>query len=216
MIVLSPFHRPSTSSENTKNSKVRRGSGDSNSRPTSAGLSFTSPRKVSPMVLDQPTEDIAEQFLERKRRLSLIAEGSVFNQKENINEVNSPSKPWETKQTKSTTIASADEGKSKGQPATKTTFHKIAKFQFLDFSANAKVSVGKTVGEWREEVHGGVKMWVNIKTNEVSVRNPFEPDKRKFEENGTFRVKTGPIPKGTAANLYDQSAVSEMFRILDA
>ncbi len=111
---------------------------------------------------------------------------------------------------------------------TTTTLQKIAQFQFLDFTSNNKNNnnkatvVSKVRGDWREEIHGGVKMWVNMKTNEVSVSNPFpkeegEEEKKKFseEENGTFRVRKGPIPKGTATTLYDQSAVSEMFKLLD-
>jgi hypothetical protein len=72
--------------------------------------------------------------------------------------------------------------------------------------------------EWRIETHGGVKMWVNNKTNEVSVANPLanEIKKKPFgvQRDFTFRVKQGPIPHGTASHMYDSSAVKEMFQML--
>jgi hypothetical protein len=72
--------------------------------------------------------------------------------------------------------------------------------------------------EWRIETHGGVKMWVHNKTNEVSVVNPLanEIKKKPFgvQRDFTFRVKQGPIPHGTASHMYDSSAVKEMFQML--
>lgn len=70
--------------------------------------------------------------------------------------------------------------------------------------------------EWRLENHGGVKMWVNTKTNEVSLTNPNNVKKTPVHRaDVTLRVKAGPVPTGTASNLYDSGAVKELFALLD-
>lgn len=233
------FFRPTSSCEATKpNSTVgtpekpqRRHSLESGlSRPSTASKShIISSRKILPLN-DQPTGEIEEQFLERKRRLSEIAEGVI------VGDYATLSRPRSSLTKRNSVKSIITEPATTSIPntslnstaTTTTTLQKIAKFQFLDFTSNNKNNnnkatvVSKVRGDWREEIHGGVKMWVNMKTNEVSVSNPFpkeegEEEKKKFaeEENGTFRVKKGPIPKGTATTLYDQSAVSEMFKLLD-
>eukprot|EP01040_Poterioochromonas_malhamensis_P008768 gene8768-9502_t len=236
------FSRPTSSYESTKpNSTVgtpekpqRRHSLESGlSRPSTASKNnILSPRKILPLN-DQPTGEIEEQFLERKRRLSEIAEGVIVGDYATLSKPRSSVvkrncvKSIITEPT-TTSIPNISPNATATTTKATTTLEKIAKFQFLDFASNNKNNsnnkatvVSKVRGDWREEIHGGVKMWVNIKTNEVSVSNPFpqegEEEKKKFseEENGTFRVKKGPIPKGTATTLYDQSAVSEMFKLLD-
>mmetsp|Transcript_15084 Transcript_15084/g.16356 ORF Transcript_15084/g.16356 Transcript_15084/m.16356 type:complete len:248 (-) Transcript_15084:243-986(-) len=237
------FSRPTSSCEATKpNCTVgtpekpqRRHSLESGlSRPSTASKNnILSPRKILPLN-DQPTGDIEEQFLERKRRLSEIAEGVIVGDYATLSRPRSSIvkrnsvKSIITEPT-TTSIPHTSPNLTSKTATTTSTLQKIAKFQFLDFTSNNKNNnnneasvVSKVRGDWREDIHGGVKMWVNIKTNEVSVSNPFpqdegEGEKRKFleEENGTFRVKKGPIPKGTATTLYDQSAVSEMFKLLD-
>jgi len=109
----------------------------------------------------------------------------------------------------------ADEGKTNFNNS-KTNFQEVGKLQFREFSKpSLKSDSNDKKGErnnWREELFdGGSRMWVPTNSTNIPVKS--EPPIKKFSDR-TYRVTNGPIPKGTATILYDQSAVTEMFRIL--
>jgi hypothetical protein len=60
---------------------------------------------------------------------------------------------------------------------------------------------------WNREVHGGLKMWVNERTSEVSIENS------SFHQSHS--VKKQKTVRGTASVLYNQHEVDELFDILD-
>ncbi len=109
----------------------------------------------------------------------------------------------------------SDEGKTNFNN-NKTNFQEVGKLQFREFSKPSLKSDSndKKVerNNWREELFdGGSRMWVPTNSTNIPVKS--ELPVKKISDR-TYRVTNGPIPKGTATILYDQSAVMEMFRIL--
>jgi hypothetical protein len=104
------------------------------------------------------------------------------------------------------------------------------------FRRNAKmivkaIVIDNTPDAWLRERHGGVKMWVNQKTGEVSLEKPHNaPESTRRVANNSVRSGgnqnsrrtggTGPYKnvksvRGTASVLYNKTEVDELFEVLD-
>jgi hypothetical protein len=93
------------------------------------------------------------------------------------------------------------------------------------------IVIDNTPDDWIREIHGGVKMWVNQKTGEVSLEKPHDAAEstrrvanpsggRSGKHNNNFHLAGGSMKstksvRGTASMLYNKSEVGELFEILD-
>jgi hypothetical protein len=92
------------------------------------------------------------------------------------------------------------------------------------------IVIDNTPDAWIRERHGGVKMWVNQKTGEVSLEKPHNapestrrvanPSGRSGKHNNNFPLAGGSTKsvksvRGTASMLYNKSEVDELFEVLD-
>jgi hypothetical protein len=89
--------------------------------------------------------------------------------------------------------------------------------------AESFTSSSKKCGDWRVETCGGVKMWVNKKTQEVSINSPeripatTSPKARKFQPSSNpptalkYSAAVQPSPKGPSTMIFDAGSFRANF-----